>query len=136
MNSKEKRLRLQLKSIRAQLDKIDCSKHQKILLPLVGKYYRYLNSYGGDDAKWWLYKKITGISDGNIIHFFKFEKTIDGGIFINFDKTSYGGYLLEGDQEITQGEFDNAWQDMLSFIIKRACPSDVPLVKTMYWPFQ
>lgn len=82
---------------------------------LVGKCYRYRNSFScpeGDADYWWLYMKLTGLDDmGTLIaHTFQTDKT--GKIEIRFDEPRYG-FDPEGRfgtwEEISDIKFRSEW---------------------------
>ena len=59
MRETEQNLRARLGVIQAKLHKIESSRRISYNRKLVGKCFKYLNSYGGDSAKWWLYVRVT-----------------------------------------------------------------------------
>lgn len=91
-----------------EAEAIERDKHNKTL---IGRCFKYHNSGGGCDEKWWLYLKVTHAVDGHL-RVFKFEKLPNGNISIEPDQFSYSGKLdseHSGYQEIGPAEYDAAW---------------------------
>jgi len=79
---------------------------------MIGKCYRYRNTYGGGKNEWWwLYKKITGINKDGYRLSFSFETTVGDIIEIKRD-IMFGNLLDGGYKEIPLEEFNQAWQDL------------------------
>jgi hypothetical protein len=78
---------------------------------LVGKTFKYRNSGGGDE-QWWLYAKVQGAKDGNLL-LFKFEQTPWGH---QIEISNPRPRLTDGYVEIPAAEFKAAWRDTLSIL--------------------
>ena len=107
----EAQLRKIMRDTRAQLDDIEEKRLIKKRLPMVGKCFKFLNSYGSD-KKWWLYIKVLRL-DGVHFIYFMFEKTSSGMIKIVPEEF---GYLGEEYEEIPCYIFDAEWQELLEEI--------------------
>lgn len=93
---------------RNELDDLESRNKDKQNKKLIGKCYRYRNSYSSGDS-WWLYAKITGVKDG-WLNGWKFEKTTADRIEI-WDTTIH---RVDEYQEITKEEFNQAWNELLN----------------------
>jgi hypothetical protein len=85
---------------------------------MVGKCFKYSNSGGGCDERWWLYVKVTRLHDGHL-RVFKFERLPNGNISIEPDQFSYSGKMdAEGSgyKEIEHAELRAAWDAMFDKI--------------------
>ena len=75
--------------------------------PLLGKCFKYRNSYGGDREKWWLYIKVTKVSARGEMSGLQFQTDCHNKLEIEFAHripiNLSGGYV-----PITQGEFNRA----------------------------
>ena len=96
---------------RDKLDAIEKKEKEKTIRPLVGKCFKYRNSYGSDE-NWWLYKKILSISDRAWLNAFMFQKTSRGNWEIHFNETYIS--LLDGYISISEEEFNQAWKECLN----------------------
>jgi hypothetical protein len=102
--NKEQKLRKQSDKIRKELDKIETKKRINTNKKYLGKCFKGENSYGNNEPKWWLYKKVIGVD-------YDLES-------IQFQITSNGTYEIESNKwcndlsylkEISQEEFNQAW---------------------------
>jgi hypothetical protein len=77
--------------------------------PLVGRCYKFRNSYGGGSEKWWLYKRVLSV-EGSYGTGWNFQQDCNGKIEIDFDE----GWmpLPVSGQEISEEEFMAAWVDL------------------------
>jgi len=81
---------------------------------MIGKCFKYSNSGGGCDTRWWLYVKVTRIDDGHL-RVFKFEQLPNGCVSIEPDQFSYSGKMgAEGSGyiEIEPTEFDREFSKL------------------------
>jgi hypothetical protein len=116
--SKEE-LQKQLAKIQEQERKEFTNKHWPEFQKLIGKCFRYRNSYGtGKD--WWLYIKVTNINKSSIypVHGgspsarydgFSFQVDYYGNIQIEKERN---GYVHSLGKEITQAEFTKAFNSV------------------------
>lgn len=76
----------------------------------VGRHYRYHNSYGSSRPRWWLYTKVTGLSEGGSLQGYSFQNDGDGRIEIEV-----GGHVSESTlgEVITEKEFESAKTSLL-----------------------
>lgn len=98
----------------------DYEKNERPKLPeMVGKCYKYRNSYGGDSSDWWLYKKITRFVKGDGVDFLlteQFQITSNGrstwetGSIICGPVMSRYGHIGLGDgySEISENDYQKA----------------------------
>lgn len=75
---------------------------------LVGRAFRFRNSYGSD-SKWWLYAMVHTITKDGHILVHEFQTTSRHEMQINFRREHYY-HLLDGYQEITKAEFRKEWR--------------------------
>lgn len=109
--SDRKRLESEIAKLREQLSEIDAADRREKNAPLVGKCFRYRNSYGGDVEKWWLYLKVLAVDEDGHLNCLTFETTSVGIVNIE-PRTKY--YGLSGDyRSIEAAEFDHAWRELL-----------------------
>ena len=120
-------LKDQESKLRVKIFNIENEEIHKRVLPeankLLGKCYKYLNSYGGgsETKPWWLYRKIVKIDfiiDKNKVCVFvdEFQKITDGEI--NFKKKNIGYRDLRGDnyQEITPKEYETEKKKLIEVL--------------------
>ena len=68
---------------REELEQIEKQKKIKSNLKLIGKCYKFHNSFGGE--KWWLYIQIVGLNKDGDLFAHKFQKDCYGDITIEAD---------------------------------------------------
>ena len=104
---REQELREEIIKLRRELDEIEQAEAEKKNCHLVGKCYRYKNSYGGG-SWWWRYRRVTTVN-GNDILCFVFEKKP------NAFEVRVDDWLgaLRNNQEISEDEFRQAWREFL-----------------------
>ena len=90
---------------RDELDDIRTKRVEEENTPLVGKYFKYRNSYGGGSEGWWLYARVDNVS-GSSISATTFEKT-SSDIFEAQTKSWWSKH--DGYMEINELEFMMAW---------------------------
>lgn len=93
--------------IQSRIWEIERAENEAACRELIGKCFRFCNSYGsGDD--WWLYVKIIDVEDGNLIAH-RFE-TCSHGTMQAQPRTALWPHNLEsGYTEIDASEFNAAW---------------------------
>jgi hypothetical protein len=99
---KEQMLRSEIGRIASRLRAIERRKELRENRKLVGKCFKYHNSYGHGE-KWWLYKRILDARG----HAHTFEKTSGNEFIARFGS---GSYLSDNYLPITRAEFDKAWK--------------------------
>jgi hypothetical protein len=110
-----------------EAEAIERDKYNKTM---IGKCFKYRNSGGGCDSKWWLYVKITRAEDGHL-RVFKFEQLPNGCVSIEPDQFSYNGkigLIDSGYQEIEHSELSAAWDAMFDKI--EAESADIGLTRS------
>jgi hypothetical protein len=119
-------LKEQEQSLRNEIYALEKEELTKKVMPkakkLIGKCYKYLNSYGGDRASWWLYRKvisIKSINDTNRIWIIvnMFQRDCEGDI--NFKKEELGFSDLRGGdgyQEITLHEYESVKKELVDIL--------------------
>lgn len=75
---------------------------------LVGKCFKFSNSYGSGE-KWWLYSRIVGVG-GSYFKYFVFQECSDGKVIV---ETRKYGYDSLQQVEITRKEFDKQFRLLL-----------------------
>lgn len=72
--------------------------------PLIGKFFRHRNSYGGDRKKWWLYIAVTGVDDGGVPTGWTFQHT--SGDVVQIERVTWlSGVPHNGYQAISARSF-------------------------------
>lgn len=106
--SKEE-LKKQFDEARYELDRIERAERRKQHKALVGKCYKYRNSYGSDRPKWWLYAKVVKVGD-YWPEAITFQRTSLDIFEVSDNKTftASGSY-----EEISRQEFARAWREFL-----------------------
>lgn len=74
---------------------------------LVGKCFRYHNSYGGGYEKWWLYARVIGVDEWGQPLLFKFQTTSSDEIQI---EPAARGPAIDMYEPISNPQFFAAWQ--------------------------
>jgi hypothetical protein len=112
-----------IRNARAELDEIVEKERRVKGQALVGKCYRYRNSYSCPQKEsdyWWLYMIVLGVTDGALICF-KFQRDSEQKIEIEPDTRvplSIEGELSDSYEEIERGLFSVAWEGVLASINK------------------
>jgi len=86
--------------------------------PLVGVCFKYHNSYGGDDKKWWFYARILRLEENGSPVGWCFEIASDGKIRIEPAQECSHIYPGNGYRPIPTAEFRRAWRATLAAIEK------------------
>jgi len=103
-------MRKEQKRLQEELWKIDKAKDEARNSKLVGKCFKYRNSFSSPSAGWWLYAKVTGV-DGRWCIAFDFQKKEDETFEIRTAQTFTCG---DGWGEISVKEFDTEWNRFLA----------------------
>ena len=113
-------IRQQIAALQEELNPLEVKERQEKNASVVGRYFKYHNSYGsGED--WWKYLKI--VSEGEYWPIgIAFQHTSRDSVEIETDKTvtSIGGW-----EEISQAEYENAWQGLMKQIAKYAATAGI-----------
>lgn len=109
MQTRRQKLEQQIRKLREELWTIERADSDKANTPLVGKAFKYRNSYGS--GEWWLFALVTEASKGSLKGW-RFEKAGDGQITTRFDDFLS---CFPGDNwhEIPRTEFIAAWSELL-----------------------
>lgn len=94
--------------LQAKLASIREAEERKQYKALVGRCFKFNNSYGGDRPRWWLYIKVTGIGEF-WPEAFEFQTTCEQEIIIKQEKCRIGVGADRGYVEITAKEFNREW---------------------------
>ena len=108
---KLKILRKQMHNIRKEVDKLEEAEWKREHDALVGRYFKYHNSFGSGD-KWWLYMSVTAIQ-GHSIKGFQFERASNGEFRVKPDDIRFSFSLAEGWIEIDLAEYKEAWNELI-----------------------
>jgi len=94
------------------------------LRKVVGKVYKYHNSYGGDHERWWLYVKVLSVNEKDMSFMcVEFQRTSMARIEIVYEAEYNwrGGHKFDSMDyiEITQAEYNRAKKAAKKFIIEK-----------------
>jgi hypothetical protein len=122
-------LQRQIRKLHEELSEIEGAEATKANQRLIGKCYRYRNSFGSSDPKgdWWLYEKVIR-ADGNEITTFGFQKDSRG----HFEIAPEGCHLsaiIDSYEEISPDDFNNAWE-AFSNELEKVQPMTLPKPQT------
>ncbi len=110
--SKQKRTEEELNKIvndaRNELWKIEKAREIEDGKKLIGKCFKYRNSFGGGSRPWWLYLKVTAVGRAAAI-----EKDCRGEVRIKRKEDFRGGH---GYIEITQGQYTKSVSAILEYV--------------------
>jgi len=120
----KEQLQKQLKEIAKQERKALIEKHYPEFKQYEGRFFKTRNHYSCPEKPsdyWWYYTKVTEITpedvydtlgNGAACHFkgWSFEDTKGGDVFISKNKQ---GYIHSLGKEITEAEFNEAWNKMV-----------------------
>jgi len=99
-------LEAEIRPLQAALHRIRDAETKAESLALVGKHYKYRNSFGGDRPQWWLYAKVIRVGEFHPVAFV-FQTDCDGRIEINTKEWFTG---LQSYIEIAAKEFNAEWR--------------------------
>lgn len=88
---------------------------------LIGKCFKYLNTYGFNSKKWWIYKRVTGhVVDHIIIDCF--EQDSNGKVEIIYDENEYAGHLSNNSSwiPISEKAYFAAYKRLVKKITKKS----------------
>ena len=114
MSQSKEQLQATINEARRKLSGIEYREAKERVAPLVGKCFRYRNSYSVPQKPsdyWWLYVKIIGTRGASAITF-EFQTDKDGKLFIEPSLEHYNRFPSadRGYQSISSTEFNRAWQ--------------------------
>jgi hypothetical protein len=111
--SKRDELMQEMAILRKQIDEIDNAAKAKENAALLGKSFKYHNSYG-DGEKWWFYITVTSVTSDGSLKAFSFQTDCHGKIEIRRD--TY--FLQHSHIPITRREFMREWKKLQRVIAK------------------
>jgi hypothetical protein len=106
MTSRKAKLEKIRRKAQEELWKIEQAETDAKNKKMIGRHFRYDNSYGSS-TRWWLYSKVISLKDGNIITL-EFQTTSAGEIKINPSREHYRN-MHSGFDLITKREFEAEW---------------------------
>ena len=112
MSNRKEELRKRIETDMAEFHKITEAETQEANSLLIGKCYKYRNSYSlpeEPDDYWWVYTLIVG-AEGSSLKVFRFQTDRNGTIEIETDLDLPA--LTESYQEIGRTEFLQAWANL------------------------
>lgn len=109
-----KQLRHQRARLQKQIDAIETAKERRTCMPLVGKCFRFENSYGCDKRKWWLYAKVLRADEDAWLITLQFQTDCTGRVTLEPEVTQRPHHLLTF-QEISDEEFEQAFFELNDF---------------------
>jgi hypothetical protein len=109
--TRESELQLIIDNAQAELYDIQNAEKLKKNLQYIGKYYKYLNSYGSssETEKWWIYAKVRGLSENGDPEFFTFQTDTNCKIDIEVE----GWFSIDTWHEIQREEFIGEWNKLI-----------------------
>jgi hypothetical protein len=111
MNRKDE-LKSIVEKARSELREIEEAESAKVNQALVGKFFKFRNSYSKPNEYWWLYMAVTGLSDEGNPLTWNFSKDIYGKIEVEVDQLRLlvsSGYI-----EIKAKEFYRAYESLMA----------------------
>ena len=99
-----------IRTAQLELNDIQAAHRDKVNAALLGKCFRYRNSFSGDNH-WWLYVKVIGAEDGYVV-VHKFERRGNGEFLLDPHHTMYGRSISDDgsykpiDNELFQDEWN------------------------------
>ncbi len=112
-----KELREQIGKLREEEYEIEKAERIKQNKGLVGKCFKYLNSYGSSE-KWWLYTKVLRLDDEGYPVAWRFQIDCHGQIEISPPEERSYVYPGNGYQPITVAEFGKQWRATIAAVAK------------------
>lgn len=112
MNRKDE-LKSVVEKARAELREIEEAENMKASKALVGKFFKYRNSYScpKPDEYWWLYTAVIGVTDEGNPRAWNFQKDIYGKVEVEEDM--FRPSLSAGYTEISEQEFWKAYDGIM-----------------------
>jgi len=110
-DKREAELRATMSAARKELNAIRDKRKEESNKPLLGKCFKFHNSFGAGEPRWWLYTIVTKTSTS--LGVFRFQTDCYGDIRIE-DKSWWSGPGAY--TPISREEFDEAWAKLLDKI--------------------
>jgi hypothetical protein len=111
-------LRQAARAAQIALHEAEAIQRDKDNASLIGKTFKYHNSGGGCDKRWWYYIKVIRAKDGHL-KTFAFQDMPNGQIEIETDHFTMAVPLLDGSYiEIPKKEFNAAWRRIVAKVAK------------------
>src|SRR3990167_10109433 len=107
MNEEIEKLQAKFYAARDALQLAEKKQQETDNRALVGRHFKYRNSYSGS-RQWWMYTKVLAVR-GSKLMCHEFQTTCDGKIEINLKRT-YFGRINGSYQKATAAEFKKAWR--------------------------
>lgn len=112
--SELKDLAMERVRINSRIWEINRKQRQEQNVKLIGKCYRYRNSFGNENKGWWLYIQVLELEDGNlIVH--RFQTDSNGRIEVEPRRVEWDSVGSQY-EEIPREDFWAAW-DILKLTI-------------------
>jgi hypothetical protein len=112
--SRKEELNIIIGTARDELYELELKEKEERNSKILGRYFKYLNSYGGIDNKWWMYyyyKSLDSCRD-----FIADTFQIDNSEKIEIDLNSSQYYYPESMIEITKEEYIAEWNKIISIL--------------------
>ena len=112
MNRKDE-LKSAIEKARSELREIEETENMKASKALVGKFFKYRNSYScpKPNEYWWLYTTVTGVTEEGNPLAWNFQKDIYGKVEVESDM--FRPSLSAGYTEISAQEFWKAYDEIM-----------------------
>lgn len=110
-------LRHTIQRAHERLREIEDAEREDRNATLVGKYFRFRNSYSCPDTAddyWWLYLHITGISENGWLEYWSFEQDSLGKTIIYSNQSM--SRVTSDYQKISASHFWSRWCDILEYL--------------------
>lgn len=101
----------QRRHVTERISEIEAADRAKKQAPLVGRTFRYMNSYSGSE-RWPLYVLVKSVDDYGWLTVFQFQTDSNGQATIQPSETRI--HLSDGYEPITRKRFDKAWAELRS----------------------
>ena len=111
--SEKEEVKKKMDALHKRYSAIEALERKKENDKLVGKYFRYRNSYSAPSKKWWVYYKIIKSSDYGYVKAFSFEIDLEMHSATVEVKEVAVGMLTT---RCTEETFIGAWQETLAWI--------------------
>lgn len=127
--NKLNKLKAEVNELNKQISDIEYKELKEVSIPelrkSLGRCFKYHNTYGGENKRWWLYKKIIGLNEKNMSYTtIEFQETSIGLIEIkneqhyNFQGKSYFDNQGTWYTEIKPSEYEKAKRLMIKRLEK------------------
>ncbi len=116
---REEELKKQIAPLQAELNQIRNREKLEENKKLIGKFFKTRNNYSSPkthDDYWWFYKMVRGFDEDGSLEISGFQDDKKGRIEIDANIC----FIHQGDIEITEKEFNEAWQALITKLIERS----------------